>query len=145
MMKQLIATALTITLTLVSGSCSETFHEDRYVIINVNYTGGPVDDTHRLWAVVFLSPNWTSELFRFSSGTNRIIIPIFEFFNLGAFTGFLAVAYDADGDGVITNERSIGYNDIKPTNPLTPILFLEIKTMVLDIDLDSANFGPFPY
>jgi hypothetical protein len=94
--------------------------------------------------VVFLSPDWTGELFRFSSGTNRIMIPIFEFFNLGAFTGFLAVAYDANGDGVLTGERSIGYNDIHPSNILTPVSFLEIKTMALNIDLDSGNWGPFP-
>jgi len=143
-MKQLIATAVTISIMLVSGSCSETFNEDRYVIVDVHYTGGPVDDTHRLWTVVFLSPDWTGELFRFSSGTTRILIPLFDLYNLDKFIGFLAVVHDANGDGVLTGERSIGYNDIHPSNILTPVSFLEIKTMALNIDLDSGNWGPFP-
>jgi hypothetical protein len=148
MMKQFIATVITIIIVLFSGTCSENFNEDRYVIIDVHYTLGVVSETNRLWAVVFLSPDWNGELLRFSSGTTRIIIPILDLFNLDNFTGFLAVVHDANGDGVLTGERSIGFNDIPPpppaTNILSPVPFLEIKTMVLNIDLDSGNAGPFP-
>jgi hypothetical protein len=129
------------------NTCSDTtFDEDRYVILNVNYTGGTVDDTHRLWAVLLLSADWTNELFRVSSETTQLTIPLYKSFNLDEFVGYIVVVHDLDGSGDLINDPCIGFNDITPSNPLSPVAFLEIKTMSINVDLDSVNAGlcPFP-
>jgi hypothetical protein len=146
MKKRLIAMLITIVLFPILINCNTTFNEDRYVIIDVHYTGAPpVTETNRLWAVVFLAPNWTNELFRFSSGTNQIIIPLFKVINVGNFVGYIVIVFDSTGTGVLTAERSIGFDNIAPSNPLSPVAFLEIKTMSINVDLDSANAGPCPF
>ncbi len=146
--KRLVGIIITLVLLPFLFNCSTTFDEDRFIIIDVNFTLQPVNETNRLWAVVFLMPDWTSELFRFSSASNRIIIPFFKTFNISDMVGYVAVVYDSTGTGVLTGERCLGFNDNPPpppaTNVLSPIAFLEIKTLMLSIDLDSANAGPFP-
>jgi len=129
-------------------TCSDTsFDEDRYVIINVNFTDAAVTETNRLWAVILLNNNWTGELFRFSSSTNQIIVPLFKTFNLSDFIGYIVVAFDSNGDGDLTGEQSIGFDNIGPSNPLSPVTFLEIKTLSLNIDLNIAtsNQGACPF
>ena len=145
MKKRLIAGMITLVLVPALINCSTKFDEDRYIIIDVHFTLQPVTETNRLWAVVFLAPNWTNELFRFSSGTNRIIIPLFKAINVGNFVGYMAIVYDSTGTGVLTAQRSIGFDNITPSNTLSPVAFLEIKTMFINVDLDSVNAGPCPF
>jgi hypothetical protein len=146
-MRQFLAILLTFIIIPLFIDCSETFDEDRYVVINVNFTDAIVTETNRLWAVILLNNNWTGELFRFSSSTNQIIVPLFRTFNLGDITGYVVVAFDSNGDGDLSGEQSIGFDNIGPSNPLSPVTFLEIKTLSLNIDLNAAtsNQGPCPF
>jgi len=129
-------------------NCNTTFDEDRFVIIDVHFTLQPVTETNRLWAVVFLAPNWTNELFRFSLGTSSIIIPLLKTFNLNDFVGYVAVVYDSTGTGNLLNQQCIGFRNSQFINTATAnldsVAFLEIKTLFIDIDLDTGLLN-FPY
>lgn len=135
---------VSIALSIFINSCKDTGNdEDRYLIINVNYTpaGQGIDAAHRLWAVILGSAAWGggNEIARFSSDSNQIIVPMFN-----QYTGYLVFAHDVDGDGLLNNalDLSVGFNDIAPGNPLTSFVFLRIPTQVININLDSANAGP---
>ncbi|OHD72272.1 MAG: hypothetical protein A2W19_13405 [Spirochaetes bacterium RBG_16_49_21] len=128
-------------------TCAEdTFNEDRYVIINVQLTPAlyPVDDAHPLWAVLFLSSDWTNELFRVSSGTTQLTIPLFKSYNLDEFIGYIAVVYDSTGTGNLQNQQCIGFQNSQYPAALDTVAFLEIKVMNINVDLDSGT-NNFPY
>jgi hypothetical protein len=148
-LKQNIVILITLIIIPLFITCSDTsFDEDRYVIINVNYSGGSgaVDSAHPLWAVIFLAPNWTNEFLRFSSATTQIMVPIFKSLNLNEFLGYVAVVYDSTGTGNLQNQLCIGYQNSQFVDFLTAnldaVAFLEIKTLSISVNLDAgaANF-----
>lgn len=123
---------------LFMDNCKQVTDSDRYVIISVKYAGA-VTNKNKLWAIVFSKSNWTGELMRVSSPTKQIVIPTF---NASNYTGYIAVVYDAAGNGNLQNSPCIGYVNVQYNTALNPFIFLKMKTMVIDLNLDAglANF-----